>query len=59
MSAFKFFSGLIVGAAILFGAGWWMLGQRRAEDRVLAQQNESSSVPAVSVVRPKIGRAHV
>ena len=54
MSAIKFFTGLIVGALILFGAGFWTLQQRRGEERVLAQQSDASAVPAVSVVHPTV-----
>lgn len=52
MSATKFFSGLTVGALVLFGVGAWVIAGRRAEDKVLAQQNEALSVPTVSVVHP-------
>jgi membrane fusion protein, multidrug efflux system len=52
MSATKFFSGLTVGALVLFGVGAWMIAQHRADDKVLAQQNESLSVPQVAVIHP-------
>lgn len=54
MSALKFFSGLIVGAAVLFGLGVWTISQRRVDERLLAQQNEATAVVAVSVVHPTI-----
>ncbi len=53
-SAPKFFTALIVGALILFGFGSWVIFDRRAEDKVLAKQNEALSVPAVAVVHPSV-----
>ncbi len=52
MSAVKFFGGLLVGAVVLVGLGYMVVNQRKADDKVLAQQNEAASVPAVSVVHP-------
>ena len=54
MSALKFFAGLILGAVVLFSLGVWTISQRRVEEKVLAQQNEATAIPAVSVVRPTV-----
>lgn len=54
MSAIKLFGSLIIGALILFGLGAGVISQRHAADRVLAQQNEASSIPAVNVVHPTL-----
>ena len=54
MSATKFFTGLIAGALLLFVLGTMVIFQRRATDRVLAQQAEAAAVMAVSVVHPTV-----
>jgi RND family efflux transporter MFP subunit len=53
-SATKFFSSLIVGALVLFVLGVWVILDRRATDRVLAQQNEALATPSVTVVHPTV-----
>jgi len=52
MSATKFFGGLIIGALVLFGLGAWVISERRAGDKTLAQQNELLATPTVAVVHP-------
>lgn len=54
MSATKLFSGLTVGALVLFGLGAMVIVERRSADKVLAQQNESLSTPTVAVVHATV-----
>ncbi len=51
-SPVKFFGGLLVGVVVLVGLGFLVVHQRKADDRVLAQQSEAASIPAVNVVHP-------
>ncbi|MEI6246469.1 MAG: efflux RND transporter periplasmic adaptor subunit, partial [Acidobacteriota bacterium] len=54
MSATKLFSGLTVGALVLFGLGAMVIVERRSADKVLAQQNESLATPTVAVVHATV-----